>query len=200
MAYMFILASGSPRRKELLQQIGARFEVLVSEAEEITGDGIAPEELVARNAAAKAQAVAQEHPEMAVLGADTVVSFKGHTYGKPDSEAGAAAMLRELSGNCHKVSTGIAWVKDGQTLTATVTTQVEFDELTDMEIRAYIATGEPLDKAGAYAIQGRAAAFIKAIKGSFSNVVGLPLNATIRLAEKAGVDLYGNHGERFTDN
>jgi septum formation protein len=77
---------------------------------------------------------------------------------------------------------------------------VEFDELTETEIQAYIATGEPLDKAGAYAIQGRAAAFIKEIKGSFSNVVGLPLNATIRLAEKAGVDLYGNHGERFTDN
>ena len=197
---MFILASGSPRRKELLQQIDVRFKVLVSEAEEISGEDIAPEELVVKNAAAKAQAVAREHPGMAVLGADTVVSFKGHTYGKPDSEAGAAAMLKELSGNCHKVSTGIAWVNEGSTFTDCVTTQVEFAELTDEQIRAYIATGEPMDKAGAYAIQGRAAAFIREIKGSFSNVVGLPLNAAIRLAEKAGVDLYGNHGERFTDN
>ena len=197
---MFILASGSPRRKELLQQIDVRFKVLVSEAEEISGEDIAPEELVVKNAAAKAQAVAREHPGMAVLGADTVVSFKGHTYGKPDSEAGAGAMLKELSGNSHKVSTGIAWVNEGRTFTDCVTTQVEFAELTDEQIRAYIATGEPMDKAGAYAIQGRAAAFIREIKGSFSNVVGLPLNAAIRLAEKAGVDLYGNHGERFTDN
>ena len=197
---MFILASGSPRRKELLQQIDAQFSVLVSEAEEIAGSSVPPEELVVKNAAAKAQAVAQEHPEMAVLGADTVVSLAGHTYGKPDSEAGARAMLRELAGQAHKVSTGIAWVKDGKVYTDVVTTQVEFAELTDDEIQAYVATGEPLDKAGAYAIQGRAAAFIKGINGSFSNVVGLPLHATIRLAEKAGVDLYGSHGERFTDN
>lgn len=192
---MIILASGSPRRKELLEQIGARFQVIVSAAEEESGDEWSPEELVEKNAAAKAAAVAASHSEYPVLGADTVVSLDGHTYGKPCSSEDACSMLRRLSGRSHQVSTGLALVYEGRVYTSVVTTQVQFALLSEPEIAAYVATGEPMDKAGAYAIQGKAALFIEGIEGSYSNVVGLPLHAVARLARKAGVDLYDNHGE-----
>lgn len=195
---MIILASGSPRRQELLAQIGAEFRVCVSDAEEVKGDALPPEELVLFNASAKAKAVAQAHPEAPVLGADTVVSLAGHTYGKPDNRENAKAMLQKLSGNVHEVTTGVALVKDGKCFTDVVTTRVAFADLTAAEIAAYVATDEPLDKAGAYAIQGRAAVFIRGIEGSYSNVVGLPLHAVAQLARKAGVDLYGHHGKGFT--
>ncbi len=104
-------------------------------------------------------------------------------------------MLRCLAGREHEVATGIAWVKDGRVYTDVETTRVFFAPMTEEEIEAYVGTGEPLDKAGAYAIQGRAAVFIDSIAGSFSNVVGLPLYAVCRLAGKAGVDLYDNHGK-----
>ena len=194
---MFILASGSPRRKELLQQIKARFEIRISTAEEIAGDKLPPEELVVKNAAAKARAVARLYPNQAVLGADTVVALNGHTYGKPDSCEDAVRMLREFSGKTHQVLTGIAWVYNDHLFTDVVTTEVEFAPMADTEIERYVKSGEPMDKAGAYAIQGGAAEFIVGIKGSFSNVVGLPLNAVVRLARKAGVNLYGDYGEGF---
>ena len=104
-------------------------------------------------------------------------------------------MLRRLSGRSHQVSTGLALVYEGRVYTSVVTTQVQFALLSEPEIAAYVATGEPMDKAGAYAIQGKAALFIEGIQGSYSNVVGLPLHAVARLARKAGVDLYDNHGE-----
>ena len=192
---MIILASGSPRRKELLEQIGASFEVVVSDAAEESGNALPPEELVERNAAAKASAVAAIRPELPVLGADTVVSLDGHTYGKPCDSEDACNMLRCLSGRSHQVSTGLALIVDGRMYTAVVTTEVQFAVLLEEDIAAYVATEEPMDKAGAYAIQGRAAVFIKGIHGSYSNVVGLPLHAVTRLARKAGVDLYDNHGE-----
>ncbi len=187
---MFILASGSPRRRELLQQIGALFRVEVSEAEELS-QAESPAELVRLNAAAKAEAVAREHPGEAVLGADTVVALEGKIYGKPRDAAEACSMLAALSGRRHEVLTGIAWVSGGQTFSEAVSTQVQFGELTAEEISRYVATGEPLDKAGAYALQGGAAVFIEGIEGSYSNVVGLPLYRTALLAKKAGVDLYG---------
>ena len=187
---MFILASGSPRRRELLQQIGALFRVEVSEAEELS-QAESPAELVRLNAAAKAKAVAREHPGEAVLGADTVVALEGKIYGKPRDAAEARSMLASLSGRRHEVLTGIAWVSGGQTFSEAVSTQVQFGELTAEEISRYVATGEPLDKAGAYALQGGAAVFIEGIEGSYSNVVGLPLYRTALLAKKAGVDLYG---------
>ncbi len=187
---MFILASGSPRRRELLQQIGALFRVEVSEAEELS-QAESPAELVRLNAAAKAKAVAREHPGEAVLGADTVVALEGKIYGKPRDAAEACSMLAALSGRRHEVLTGIAWVSGGQTFSEAVSTQVQFGELTAEEISRYVATGEPLDKAGAYALQGGAAVFIEGIEGSYSNVVGLPLYRTALLAKKAGVDLYG---------
>ena len=187
---MFILASGSPRRRELLQQIGALFRVEVSEAEELS-QAESPAELVRLNAAAKAEAVAREHPGEAVLGADTVVALEGKIYGKPRDAAEACSMLAALSGRRHEVLTGIALVSGGQTFSEAVSTQVQFGELTAEEISRYVATGEPLDKAGAYALQGGAAVFIEGIEGSYSNVVGLPLYRTALLAKKAGVDLYG---------
>lgn len=187
---MFILASGSPRRRELLQQIGALFRVEVSEAEELS-QAESPAELVRLNAAAKAEAVAREHPGEAVLGADTVVALEGKIYGKPRDAAEACSMLAALSGRRHEVLTGIAWVSGGQTFSEAVSTQVQFGELTAEEISRYVATGEPLDKAGAYALQGGAAVFIEGIEGSYSNVVGLPLYRTALLAKKAGVDMYG---------
>ena len=195
---MIILASGSPRRKELLEQVGASFVVSVSDAAEESSDRLEPEELVRINAVAKAKAVAAEYPEKPVLGADTVVSLDGHTYGKPCDKNEACRMLENFSGRTHQVSTGIAMVVKGEIYTDVVTTKVTFGAMSQEEISRYVETGEPLDKAGAYAVQGIAARFIEKIEGSYSNVVGLPLYAVTQLARKAGVDLYDNHGEGFT--
>lgn len=190
---MIYLASGSPRRRELLTQIGCSFEVVKSDADEIMDDALSPAELVKANAASKAQAVASKlETSAAVLGADTVVALDGKIFGKPLDEADAARMLRALSGKKHEVYTGLAFVVNGETYMAAEGTLVEFRELTDEEIAEYIATGEPMDKAGAYAVQGFAAKFIPCIEGSFSNVVGLPLAAVDSLARKAGADLYGH--------
>lgn len=196
---MFILASASPRRRELLQQIDASFEVKVSSVEEVTGGNLAPAEIVVENAVRKAKAVAEAFPGDAVLGADTIVFLDGRVYGKPKDGEEAKAMLRALAGREHEVATGIAWVHAGEVFTDVETTRVFFAPLTEEAIDAYVKTGEPLDKAGAYAIQGRAAQFIESIEGSFSNVVGLPLYAVCQLAGKAGVNLYDNHGSRSTD-
>ena len=196
---MFILASASPRRRELLQQIDASFEVKVSSVEEVTGGNLAPAEIVVENAVRKAKAVAKAFPGDAVLGADTIVFLDGRVYGKPKDGEEAKAMLRALAGREHEVATGIAWVHAGEVFTDVETTRVFFAPLTEEAIDAYVKTGEPLDKAGAYAIQGRAAQFIESIEGSFSNVVGLPLYAVCRLAGKAGVSLYDNRGSRSTD-
>ena len=196
---MFILASASPRRRELLQQIDASFEVKVSSVEEVTGGNLAPAEIVVENAVRNAKAVAEAFPGYAVLGADTIVFLDGRVYGKPKDGEEAKAMLRALAGREHEVATGIAWVHAGEVFTDVETTRVFFAPLTEEAIDAYVKTGEPLDKAGAYAIQGRAAQFIESIEGSFSNVVGLPLYAVCRLAGKAGVNLYDNHGSRSTD-
>ena len=192
---MIILASASPRRQELLQQIGCAFQVVVSHAEEEKGQHIDPEELVQGNAHRKAAAVAAGHPEQPVLGADTVVALDGHIYGKPRNADEACQMLARLSGRTHRVSTGIALVWKDTCWRAVETTEVTFAPMSAAEIAAYAATGEPLDKAGAYAVQGRAAAFIEGIRGSYSNVVGLPLHCLCMLARKAGIDLYGDDGK-----
>ncbi len=194
---MFVLASGSPRRKELLQQIGCDFRISVSHAEEATDSSQLPESLVVQNACAKALAVAKESGDVPVLGADTVVVLDGQIYGKPVDEGDARRMLGALEGRTHLVLTGIAFVRGGEVFSEAVATEVKFGSMSEEEIAGYVATGEPLDKAGAYAVQGRAAAFIEGIRGSYSNVVGLPLHAVRLLAGKAGVDLYGNHGEGF---
>lgn len=183
-----ILASASPRRQELLRQIGCEFRVVVSDAQELSEGGISPERLAVANARRKAEDVAaREGGEVPVLGADTVVAVDGMILGKPKNEADVARMLRLLSGRQHFVFTGIAIAYRGEVLEDIVRTAVWMDALSEEEIAAYIATKEPMDKAGAYAVQGRAARFIPRIEGSFSNVVGLPLHAVAELARKAGI-------------
>ncbi len=185
-----VLASASPRRQELLRQIGCGFRVVVSDAEELSGDGISPERLAVENARRKAEDVAAKEGGYApVLGADTVVAVDETILGKPKDEMDAVRMLRLLSGRQHFVYTGIALAYRGEVYGDVVRTEVWVDELSEKEIEAYIATGEPMDKAGAYAVQGIAAKFIPRIDGSFSNVVGLPLHAVKELARKAGIVL-----------
>ena len=185
-----VLASASPRRQELLRQIGCAFRVVVSDAEELSGDSISPDRLAEENARRKAKDVAaKESGNVPVLGADTVVAVDGMILGKPKDAADAARMLRLLSGRQHFVFTGIALAYKGEVYEDVVRTEVWVDELSEKEIDAYIATGEPMDKAGAYAVQGIAAKFIPRIDGSFSNVVGLPLYAVMKLARKAGIVL-----------
>ena len=167
-----ILASASPRRKELLASMGISFTVVVADATEATEGS--PDEVVMENARRKAMAVAQLHPGRMVLGSDTVVCVEGHVLGKPKDKEDAFRMLRSLSGREHQVYTGVCLIKDGKNDVRCDKTDVYFASLTDDEIQAYILTGEPMDKAGAYAIQGIAGMYVEKINGSFSNVIGLP--------------------------
>ena len=185
---MLILASKSPRRKELLKQIGIPFVVVVSDAEEVSGNSWTPAALVVENAKRKARAVAEKYPDSPVLGADTVVSSEGKIFGKPKDKDEARKMLTALSGKMHEVTTGLALINRNEIRTTSVTTKVFFDTMTKADIDAYIATDESMDKAGAYAIQGKAARFIEKIEGRYSNVVGLPLNALIQLGK--GLNLF----------
>jgi septum formation protein len=183
-----ILASASPRRWELLGRLGIAFTVLPSEIEE-TLEGPPTPEVVARLALAKARAVAGRVGQGVVLGADTVVVIDGVALGKPADVDDARAMLRRLRGRTHDVVTGVAVVDAGgsrEASTAVVTRVVMYD-VGDEAIDAYLATGEPLDKAGAYAIQGAGAALVAGYVGSYSNVVGLPLTATAELLQQFGV-------------
>ena len=189
---MFILASASPRRKELLEQIGCCFRIETADTEEAGGEGMTPSELVMKNAHLKAAAAAALHPDIPVLGADTVVSLDGNIYGKPRDREHAIEMLTSFSGRAHQVMTGIALAWKGRIWQAYETTEVVFAPLSAASITRYVDTGEPADKAGAYGIQGRAAVFVEQIRGSYSNVVGLPLHCLDGLARKAGIDLYGN--------
>jgi len=176
-----VLASASPRRRGYLDQLGYDFEAAVPDTEEQAHPGEAPEAYVRRNAQEKAAAVAARFsPQAVVVAADTVVVLGGRIMEKPAGADGAREMLRSLSGQVHQVITGVCVRGKGpdgaerETVFA-VTTDVEFKSLPDDEIEAYIASGEPMDKAGAYAIQGRAAYMIRRIAGSYTNVVGLPL-------------------------
>ncbi len=183
----FILASASPRRKQLLKQAGYAFEIVVSDADESLPAGITPEKAVRRNAARKAQAVAETNPGAVVLGCDTVVAIDGEILGKPQDEAEAKAMLRRLSGNTHTVYSGVC-ITDGKKETVfAVATDVTFYALSDRTIDAYAATKEPMDKAGAYGIQGLGCVLVKEISGDYSNVVGLPLSESARALAAFGV-------------
>lgn len=185
---MLILASASPRRKDLLEQIGLTFAVETADIDEtphLAEDPIAYVKRLAEHKAAAVFARQASRSRVVVLGADTTVVCAGQILGKPLDEADAARMLHLLSGRTHQVITGVALVSAiAPPLVATETTDVEFSELTEAQIAAYISTGEPMGKAGAYAIQGRAAQFIPRIAGDYSNVVGLPLaRVTAMLAE-----------------
>ncbi|WP_394923530.1 Maf family protein [uncultured Robinsoniella sp.] len=174
-----ILASASPRRKELLAQAGYPFKVVISDAPEIT-DKVMPDEIVEELSAIKAEAVAARIEEDAcIIGADTIVAIAGRILGKPGNEKAAEEMLQSLQGKTHQVYTGVTLIElqDGTKKVTTFSerTDVTMYPMTDEEIRSYIATGDPMDKAGAYGIQGRAAVYIKKIAGDYNNVVGLPI-------------------------
>ena len=170
-----ILASRSPRRAELLCAAGIVFEVVAADVDETPRAFETPAAYVERLAIAKARAVHALCSGARVLGADTTVTIDGEILGKPTDEADAARMLRLLRGRAHDVHTGVALVSAAGVQSAVDTTRVWFDAMTDEDIRWYVGTGEPMDRAGAYAIQGFASRFIPRIEGSYSNVVGLPV-------------------------
>lgn len=175
-----ILASASPRRRELLQQAGLAFEVIPSTVEENVPEDISQEERVKALARLKAEDVFAAHPDATVIGSDTLVFFNGKALGKPGSEEEAKAMLRMLSGRVHTVSTGVCICSAERTICFAETTEVEFFELSEEEIAAYVASFEPMDKAGSYGIQGLGAVLVRRIVGDYNNVVGLPLARTVR--------------------
>jgi MAF protein len=178
---MLVLASTSPRRSDLLKMAGYEFTVSPAEVGEEYLRGTPPMQIVEQLALRKAKAVAKDHPGDTVLAADTLVVFKGRILGKPKDEQDAKAMLKLLAGNVHQVYTGYCVIADGKLLNGHECTSVEFYPLQDGEIEAYIATGEPMDKAGAYGIQGRGALLVKRIDGDFYNVMGLPVGKINRL-------------------
>ncbi|WP_019592726.1 nucleoside triphosphate pyrophosphatase [Thioalkalivibrio sp. ALRh] len=176
-AHPLLLASASPRRRELLEQVQLVFEVAPMDVDETPLPGESPEALVERLAIAKAEAALERGiPGQWVLAADTVVALGDEALGKPVDFADAESMLQRLSGGEHRVVSGMALCRPGESMRAcTVTTRVRMRPLTPSDIERYWATGEPRGKAGAYAIQGRGAAFVEWIAGSYTNVVGLPL-------------------------
>lgn len=169
-----LLASGSPRRLDILQAAGIKPEVCPVDAEELQ-DGLPPCELVRQNALLKAQAAAELYPGRVILAADTLVALGDMPLGKPQDEADACRMLRLLSGRTHSVFTGVAVWADGELRADVAESRVTFRILTDGEIAEYVAGGEPMDKAGAYAVQGVGAALVSGIEGDFDNIVGLPM-------------------------
>jgi septum formation protein len=175
--HRLILASASPRRRELLTQAGFTFEVHAAHVNEDARPDEDPIAYVVRLARDKAEAVYADlsDPEILVLGADTTVTLDGHILSKPEDPADACRMLRMLSGRTHRVITGVAIASASGTEIAAEITGVQFLTMTEDEIAAYVATGEPMDKAGAYGIQGSAAKWIPRIEGCYFNVVGLPL-------------------------
>lgn len=179
-----VLASRSPRRKELLTRAGYRFEVAPADIDERRRDGEAPRKLVRRLAREKAAAVAIRHPGSIVLGADTVVVVDGAVLGKPNDDADAARMLRRLSGRDHHVLTGVALKAGRRRCDGVQVTRVYFRALSPDDVAWYVARGESGDKAGGYSIQGRASRFVTRIEGSYTNVVGLPIELVDRLLAK----------------
>ena len=176
------LASGSPRRQELLSQLGISFERIVTGIEETRGEGESAQQYVSRLAREKARAgVALTPRDLPVLGADTIVILNGEVLEKPRDAHHAALMLRKLSGQTHQVMTAVALADSQYVLDCLVMTEVTFRALTDADIADYIASGEPMDKAGAYGIQGRGGCFVRKINGSYHAVVGLPLVETYEL-------------------
>lgn len=187
---MVILASASPRRRELLSRLLPRFEVIPSQVEERLEGPVGPDP-VTDIALRKARAVATGRSAGIVLGADTVVVIDGRALGKPVDAGQARAMLGQLRGRVHEVITGVAVVAAGtdRARTVAVVSQVFMRDYTDAQIEAYVASGEPRDKAGAYAVQGQGGALVGGWVGSYSNIVGLPLEATARLLAEFGVPL-----------
>lgn len=185
-----ILASASPRRRELLETIGITdFIVCPALGDEIIDNSHSPAQIVMELSAQKAREVAEKYPADLIIAADTVVSIGGKTLGKPADEGDAKAMLERLSGNAHEVFTGVTAIKDGCEICIYEQTQVFFRDMSEREILAYIKTGEPMDKAGSYGIQGRGAVFVQKIIGDYFNVMGLPLCRLGTILSELGVNV-----------
>ena len=178
-----ILASASPRRRALLEAVGLEFEVCVSDVEEVVLPHWGADQAARELARQKAEAVAAQHPEHCVIGADTVVVIDGHILEKPVDVADAAHMLRMLSGREHRVITGVCLARGDRRRVFSQETAVRFYPLRDEEIARYVATGEPMDKAGAYGIQAFGALLVEGITGDYFNVVGLPVARVVRELE-----------------
>jgi len=184
-----VLASASPRRRELLGQLGITFEVSAADIDETPRPGEAAGAYVLRLAREKARAVALRHPDAWVLAADTTVALDDALLGKPRDADEARDMLGRLSGRTHEVHTGVALTGPGAEHATQVSTRVTFRALSPGEIAWYAGTGEPLDKAGSYAMQGKGGFLVAAVEGSPTNVIGLPLGETLELLARAGVVL-----------
>ncbi len=181
-----ILASASPRRADLLTAAGFTFDVHPVEVDESVLPGEKPDAYVLRLALAKGRACAARHPGSVVLAADTSVVVDDRILGKPEDASDAENMLRALSGRTHEVLTGVALCRDGREAAEVVCTSVRFAHLSPAEVRWYVASGEPRDKAGAYAVQGLASRYVDSVEGSYSNVVGLPVATVYRLLREFG--------------
>jgi septum formation protein len=184
-----VLASASPRRKELLEQIGLEFEVEPSDFDEDIASGSEPHEMAKKLSIGKARAAAQKHQDALIIAADTIVVLSDRVIGKPRTDAEAREMLRALSGQAHSVITGftILDTETGKVLSRSVETRVHMRKLTLKEIDSYVRSKEPLGKAGGYAIQGLGAILVERIEGDYSNVVGLPLSALAESLREFGV-------------
>ncbi len=181
-----ILASQSPRRRELLALMGLTFDIVVSEVEETVPENIGPGELVEQLALDKAQAVRELHSEACVVGADTIVYIDGDIMGKPSDDADAARILNRLQGRTHTVYTGVAVLTPGRTDVRHDATRVTFAPMSEEEIAWYVGTGEPRDKAGAYGIQGPGGMFVERVEGNYFTVIGMPLPLLYRMLQSAG--------------
>ena len=179
-----VLASRSPRRVELLKEIHAQFKVVPSSIEEVLDIGFRPEENARNIARAKAESIAPNFPDCWVIGADTLVSMDDEIFQKPEDEKDAERILKRLSGREHIVVTGICVIGPKKTLDKSVISKVKIKPLTEKEIKDYITTGEPMDKAGAYAIQGKGSFMVRSFSGSKTNIIGLPLDELRVLLKK----------------
>lgn len=188
---MFILASQSPRRKELLSMLGLKFEIITADIDETMDESLSVEDAVAEISRKKAEAVGKNNPGRLIVSADTIVTVEGKVLGKPHTAAEAGEMLQSLSGRSHTVMTAVCLYRDGRAETHVEKTDVVFKPLSREEIDAYIATGSPMDKAGAYGIQDGAAVFVEALRGDYYNVMGLPLCALVKRLRAHGVPVLG---------
>ncbi|MGI9087529.1 MAG: Maf family protein [Chthoniobacterales bacterium] len=190
-----ILASGSPRRQELLAEAGIEFEIARPRVHESANRSLTIRELTRCNALRKALAITQLHPACVILAADTLVALDGQTIGKPRDLADARAILRQLSGREHQVCTGVCLVRQNRLLNFEIVSRVEFHPLSDAQIREYLAKISPLDKAGAYAAQGAGREIIRRLRGSYSNVIGLPMEETLPALAEFGIKPAANDGK-----
>ena len=186
---MFILASQSPRRRGLLAMLGLEFEIFTADIDETMDPALSAEQAVAAVCERKARAVGEGHPGRLIVAADTIVVVDETILGKPHCKDEARAMLHSLSGRSHRVMTGFCLWRDGACETHVETTKLWFRDLSDGEIDAYVATGSPMDKAGAYGIQDQAAVFVQRLEGDYYNVMGLPLCALTQALRKWGVEV-----------